>query len=132
MRTPASLLGGPVIRVPFVEFERLLLDVDAGVQDVHVPTAETEELPEPQPSERGQDDHQPLVALDLVGESEDLLDGRDRPLGCPLDAGTLDEARVLHEHGVLDRRVEDRAQQPVGLGRRRRAGMGAGTQLCVP
>ena len=95
----------------------LLLDRDRVVEQVHVAPLQTEQFTDSKPDET-RDQHEDSVAVvDAFGDVPNLLSGRDRPLGGPLDARALHDARIAEDELVGDGGREDRAQKPVALRR---------------
>ncbi len=99
-----------------LEHQRLLDDTERGAAQIDVPPAKRLQLAEPKPGEARQQHQQPMLSANGVGEDVDLGDSRNRPLVGTLTPGAHDLARVRGDAPVLDRRVEDRPQEPVRLG----------------
>ena len=85
--------------------------------EVDVATLQAEQLSSTKGPERGEQDKDPEVRTDRFGELVDLLRCRQWPLARVFLASTADDAWVPDDHGVADRRVQDGAQEAVGLGR---------------
>ena len=82
-------------------------DVQPCPRQVKVGTGQAQELAVTKGSEDGQEHHGPVAMLDDAGEAEDLVEREHGPFGCPIDARSLDPARVPHDDLVVDGRGED-------------------------
>src|SRR5438552_2426666 len=71
----------------------LLFHGDRLVEQVHVPSLQAQQLSHAQANET-RNQHENAIALaDAFGDPPDLIGGRDRTLGCALDAGSGNDAR---------------------------------------
>ncbi|MCZ7537761.1 MAG: hypothetical protein M5T61_18810 [Acidimicrobiia bacterium] len=107
--------------VAAVVFRSLHPDGDGPVEQVDVSPFETQQLTPPETPKGGEKDEGSVLRLHLGGERAHLRQGRQRPFVGGFDAGALDRARVGHDEAVLDGGVEDRAEESIALGHRRRA-----------
>ena len=115
VRRPASSLGRTELE-PAPDVMRRALDEDPAVQEVDVPALEAEQLPQAEVAPRRQLDGNPPSLGHGGGQGVDLGDGHHRALRRSLLGGTLHHARVAADELVSHRRIEDAAQQAIGLG----------------
>ena len=94
------------------------LHFDAGVQQVHVPALEPENLTDAEMAPGGQLNGDTPRFGHGDDEGIDLGDAEHGTLRGTLLAGTFDDARIPQDHLVGDGRRQDPAQKPVCLGAR--------------
>jgi hypothetical protein len=91
------------------------VDKRQPVVEVEIPPAQRDQLAPPQARHRRRDDERSVLRADGVRQRIDLSNARHRTLGCSPRVSTLDATWIPRDPPVVYSRVQNGAEQSVGL-----------------